>query len=202
MLKLERSRDPNSPVILNQNITISLNNTQKLITKKYHSTNKLQLNQTDVLTMNSESNNSQARIVAVCTSPLTGTKKTNIMQGILLENYGLIGDGHADNQTLRQLSLLAIESIQKMRDLGLEVNPGDFAENITTEGIELKKLPIGARINLGNNSVLEVVQIGKECVSPCEIGRSVGECIMPTEGIFCKVLESGKIGVGDELRVI
>jgi MOSC domain-containing protein YiiM len=151
--------------------------------------------------MNTETNNSQGRIVAVSTSPVTGTKKTNVMHGILLENYGLLGDGHAENQTHRQLSLLAVESIQKMRDLGLEVNPGDFAENITTEGIVLVDLPVGTKITMGNNSILEVTQIGKECHSPCEIGRTVGECIMPTEGIFCKVLEGGKIKVGDELKI-
>ena len=151
--------------------------------------------------MNTETNNSQGRIVAVSTSPVTGTKKTNVMHGILLENYGLLGDGHAENRTHRQLSLLAVESIQKMRDLGLEVNPGDFAENITTEGIELVDLPVGTKITMGNNSILEVTQIGKECHSPCEIGRTVGECIMPTEGIFCKVLEGGKIKVGDELKI-
>jgi len=152
--------------------------------------------------MNSKINNSQARIVAVSTSPLTGTKKTNVLQGILLENYGLLGDGHAENQTHRQISLLAVESIQKMRDLGLEVNPGDFAENITTKSIVLVDLPLGTKITIGDSSLLEVTQIGKKCHSPCEIGRTVGECIMPTEGIFCKVLEGGKIRVGDELKVI
>ncbi len=152
--------------------------------------------------MNLEKKVSQTKIVAVCTSPLKGTKKINVMQGILMENYGLLGDGHAENQTHRQLSLLAVESIQKIRDLGLDVKPGDFAENITTEGIELTDLTIGTRISLGKNSILEVTQIGKECHSPCEIGRQVGECIMPTEGIFCKVLEGGKIRVGDELRVV
>ncbi len=152
--------------------------------------------------MNSKTNNSQAKIVAVSTSPLTGTKKDNVIQGILIENYGLLGDGHAETRTHRQLSLLAVESIQKMRDSGLEVNPGDFAENITTEGIVLVDLPVGAKIILGNSSILEVTQIGKECHSPCEIGRTVGECIMPTEGIFCRVLEGGKIRVGDELKVI
>jgi len=124
------------------------------------------------------------------------------MHGILLENYGLLGDGHANNQTHRQLSLLALESIQKMRDLGFEVNPGDFAENITTEGIELVNLTVGNKIAMGTSILLEVTQIGKECHSPCEIGKSVGECIMPTEGIFCRVLESGKIRVGDELKVV
>jgi len=153
-------------------------------------------------TMNTENNNIPSRIVAVCSSPLAGTKKTNLMHGILLENYGLLGDGHANNQTHRQLSLLALESIQKMRDLGFEVNPGDFAENITTEGIELVNLTVGNKIAMGTSILLEVTQIGKECHSPCEIGKSVGECIMPTEGIFCRVLESGKIRVGDELKVV
>jgi MOSC domain-containing protein YiiM len=141
-----------------------------------------------------------AKIVAVSTSPLTGTKKNNVLHGILMENYGLLGDGHADKQTHRQLSLLALESIQKMRDLGLDVNPGDFAENITTEGIILKDLPLGTKITMGKSSVLEVTQIGKECHSPCEIGRAVGNCIMPTDGIFCKVIVGGKIRVGDKLE--
>jgi MOSC domain-containing protein YiiM len=150
--------------------------------------------------MNIANNNSQAKIVAVSTSPLTGTKKKNVLQGISMENYGLLGDGHAEEQTHRQLSLLALESIQKMRDLGLDVNPGDFAENITTECIVLKDLSIGTKITMGNSSVLEVTQIGKECHSPCEIGRTVEECIMPTDGIFCKVLVGGKIRVGDKLK--
>ncbi|HEX7467559.1 MAG TPA: MOSC domain-containing protein, partial [Methanobacterium sp.] len=124
------------------------------------------------------------------------------IQGILIENFGLLGDANADKEAQRQLSLLAIESIQKMRNLGLKVNPGDFAENITTEGIVLKDLNIGTKISIGKSSILEVTQIGKECYSPCEIGKSVGDCIMPTEGIFCRVLEGGKIRVGDELRVV
>jgi MOSC domain-containing protein YiiM len=152
--------------------------------------------------MNSESYNTKAKILAVSTSPLTGTKKNNKIQGILIENFGLLGDAHADKEAQRQLSLLAIESIQKMRNLGLKVNPGDFAENITTEGIILKDLNIGTKISIGKSSILEVTQIGKECYSPCEIGKSVGDCIMPTEGIFCRVLEGGKIRVGDELRVV
>lgn len=142
------------------------------------------------------------RVVAVCQSALKGTKKVNVIQGVLLENYGLVGDSHAENETHRQLSLLAMESIQKMRDLGLDVNPGDFAENITTEGITLKELEVGTTISIGKQSIVQVTQIGKECYSPCEIGRQVGECIMPTEGIFCKVLKGGKIRVGDLLEVM
>jgi MOSC domain-containing protein YiiM len=152
--------------------------------------------------MNSEKLNSQASILAVCTSPLKETKKINVIHGVLMKNYGLLGDGHAENQNHRQLSLLAVESIEKMRDLGLDVSPGDFAENITTKGIELTDLAIGTKIAMGNDSILEVTQIGKECHSPCEIGRQAGTCIMPTEGIFCRVLEGGRIMVGDELRVI
>ncbi len=143
----------------------------------------------------------KGKIIAVCTSSVKGTKKQDVFQGILMENYGLLGDGHAENQSHRQLSLLALESIQKMRDLGLEVNPGDFAENVTTEGVELAKLPIGTKIALGKNSIVEVTQIGKECHSQCEIGKQTGQCIMPTEGIFCRVLEGGKIKVGDSLKV-
>lgn len=141
------------------------------------------------------------KIIAVCTSCVKGTKKKDVFKGILMENYGLLGDGHAEIQSHRQLSLLAVESIQKMRDLGLEVNPGDFAENITTEGIELAELPLGTKIALGKTSIVEVTQIGKECHSQCEIGKQAGECIMPTEGIFCRVLEGGKIRVGDYLKV-
>ena len=152
--------------------------------------------------MNSDRKETTPTIVAVCKSSTTGTKKVNVMHGTLLPNYGLLGDAHADNQTHKQLSLLSIESIRNMMDLGLDLKPGDFAENITTEGIEFTDLTIGTRISLGNSSVVEVTQIGKECHSPCEIGRQAGHCIMPTEGIFCKVLEGGKISVGDKLTVI
>lgn len=142
---------------------------------------------------------SKPRVVAVCQSSHKGTKKVNVNQGVLKKNHGLVGDSHAENGSNRQLSLLALESIKKMRDLGLEVNPGDFAENITTEGITLNELEVGTRISIGNRSIVEVTQIGKECESPCEIGRKIGECIMPTEGIFCKVIEGGKIKIGDIL---
>lgn len=152
--------------------------------------------------MNLKKKETFAKIIAVCKSSTTGSKKLNVMHGTLLSNYGLLGDAHADNRTHRQLSLLRLESIEKMRDLGLDVNPGDFAENITTEDMEFTEITLGTRITLGNNSILEVTQIGKECNSPCEIGRQAGQCIMPDEGIFCKVLEGGEICVGDELRVI
>lgn len=146
--------------------------------------------------------NIENKVLAVSVSPTKGTKKKNVLYGILIENHGLLGDGHAENHTHRQISLLAIESIQKMRDMGLDVNPGDFAENITTKGLAITDLSIGTKISIGKQSILEVTQIGKECHSPCEIGRQVGKCIMPMEGIFFTVLTGGKIRVGDEIRII
>ena len=151
--------------------------------------------------MTSTSKNSSAQIIAVSTSLKKGTKKKNIEQGLLMENYGLSGDAHCSSETHRQISILAIESIKKMQNLGLDVNPGDFAENITTNGIELKTLPIGTQLSVGVG-ILEVTQIGKECHNHCEIGRQVGDCIMPKEGIFCRVITGGKVKVGDEIRVI
>ena len=112
---------------------------------------------------------------------------------------GLVGDAHADCNTHRQVSLLAIESIDKMRALGLKVGPGSFAENLTTEGIELVTLPIGTKLSIGEDVVLEITQIGKECHTPCAIYRQAGTCVMPTEGIFGKVIRSGIVKTGDTI---
>jgi MOSC domain-containing protein YiiM len=112
---------------------------------------------------------------------------------------GLVGDAHADCCTHRQVSLLAIESIDKMRAMGLKVGPGSFAENLTTEGINLVSLPIGTRISIGKDIVLEITQIGKECHTPCAIYRQAGTCVMPTEGIFGKVIRGGTVKTGDEI---
>ncbi len=142
-----------------------------------------------------------ARIVAVNQSEQKGTKKKNITSGILKESYGLIGDAHCDNNSHRQVSLLAQESISKMQRLGLKVGPGDFAENITTEGLDLLSLPIGRRISIGEEVILEVSQIGKECETPCAIYYQAGECIMPKEGIFARVIKGGKVNVGDTINV-
>ncbi|MBP2045311.1 MOSC domain-containing protein [Methanobacterium aggregans] len=142
------------------------------------------------------------QIVAVCTSTKKGTKKKNIGKGFLMENQGFSGDAHSSPKTHRQVSLLAIESIDKMREMGLDVKPGDFAENITTHGIELTPLPLGTKLSAGQDAVLEVTQIGKKCHSPCEIGRKVGDCIMPREGIFCRVIKGGKVEIGDEISII
>jgi len=142
-----------------------------------------------------------AKIIAVCTSKSKGTRKKAIGEGILGENYGLVGDAHADCCTHRQVSLLARESIDKMRARGLTVGPGDFAENLTTEGIDLVSLPPGTRISIGEEVILEVTQIGKECHTPCAIYRQAGECVMPTEGIFARVVRGGVVKTEDPIQM-
>jgi MOSC domain-containing protein YiiM len=141
-----------------------------------------------------------SRIVAVSISLKKGVKKTNILLGSLIENYGLENDAHAGDWH-RQVSLLAIESIAKIREKGLDVNPGDFAENITTEGIMLWELPVGTRMKLGEEALVEVTQIGKECHDRCAIYHQVGDCVMPREGIFVKVLKGGAIGAADGIQI-
>jgi len=140
-------------------------------------------------------------IVAVCSSPKKGMRKKNIGTGKLFAEHGLEGDAHA-GPWHRQVSLLALESVQKMRDAGLDVNPGDFAENITTVGIDLVSLPIGTKIAIGSEAMGEVTQIGKECHTRCAIYNQAGDCVMPREGIFIKVLNSGLVKVGDEVKAI
>jgi len=140
------------------------------------------------------------QVIAVSTSEVKHQKKINIDKGILKENFGIIGDSHADSSTHRQISLLSIESIEKMRDLGLNVNPGDFGENITTKGIDIPSLPMGTRLFIGDDVILEVTQIGKECLEPCEIGRQVGTCVMPIEGIFARVIKGGEVKSGDKIK--
>lgn len=142
-----------------------------------------------------------ASVVAVCRSENKGTIKQNIHQGFFKENYGLLADAHSDAGSHRQVSLLALESINKMRPMGLALKPGDFAENITTEGIDLVHLPLGTRLVVGTEVVLEVTQIGKECHSGCAILKQVGKCIMPLEGIFARVLQGGTVKEGDCIAV-
>jgi len=142
-----------------------------------------------------------ARIIAVCKSKEKGTKKEAVADSILKEDYGLIGDAHADHGTHRQVSLLAIESINKMRSLSFDVGPGDFAENLTTEGMDLVSLPVGTRISAGDGIILEISQIGKECHAGCAIYRQTGKCIMPREGVFAKVIRGGLVRTGDPINV-
>ncbi len=139
-------------------------------------------------------------VVAVCKSRKKGTRKEAVTEGLFQEDHGLIGDAHADCLTNRQVSLLAMESIDKMQGLGLNLQPGDFAENITTEGIDLVHLPIGTRIWVGDEVILEITQIGKECHAACAIRRQVGECIMPKEGVFARVVHGGMVRPGDPVK--
>lgn len=141
-----------------------------------------------------------ARILAVCKSEEKGIKKESVMEGLLEKEFGLVGDAHADCCTHRQVSLLAIESIDKMRGAGFDVSPGDFAENLTTEGVDLASLPVGTRLSIGQDAILEVTQIGKECHTGCAIFRQVGKCIMPKEGVFARVIHGGVVKAGDKLR--
>jgi MOSC domain-containing protein YiiM len=141
-----------------------------------------------------------AKIVAVCVSQNKGERKTPVESVDLLPDHGIIGDGHAGNWH-RQVSLLAQESIDKMRQMGLDVKAGDFAENITTQGIDLPVLPVGTRLRIGLARV-EVTQIGKECHTRCAIYHQAGDCVMPKEGIFVKVLEGETIQAGDPIEII
>lgn len=141
------------------------------------------------------------QIIAVCTSEKKGMRKKNMGRGNLVVDFGLEGDAHGGNWH-RQVSLLALESIKKMQDKGLDVVPGDFAENLTTVGIDLVNLPIGTKLKIGKNAIGEVTQIGKECHAKCAIYIQAGDCVMPREGIFIKMLEGGPVKVGDEVEVI
>jgi len=142
----------------------------------------------------------QGKIIALSVSKKKGIPKTNVERVTLIENYGMEGDAHAGNWH-RQISLLAIESIEKMRAKGLNVRPGAFAENITTEFIDLPGLNVGDRIVVGE-SELEITQIGKDCHTKCAIYYQTGDCVMPREGIFARVLKGGIIKVDDEIKII
>jgi MOSC domain-containing protein YiiM len=138
-----------------------------------------------------------AVVVSVCISEKKGERKTPVSSVHLIENHGIAGDAHAGDWH-RQVSLLAMESIAKMQALGLNVDSGDFAENITTRGIDLLSLPIGSRISVGE-TILEITQIGKECHTRCAIYYQAGDCVMPKEGIFARVIRGGDVGPGAEI---
>ncbi|MEW6613866.1 MAG: MOSC domain-containing protein [Thermodesulfobacteriota bacterium] len=148
-----------------------------------------------------ENNLTTGRVIAVCISKDKGTRKENINRGKVIKGFGFEGDAHAGNWH-RQVSLLSIESIQKMREKGLDVGPGDFAENITTQGIDLLKLPIGTKLTVGKHALLEVTQIGKVCHTRCAIFYEAGDCVMPKEGIFARILTDGIIEIKDEIKVV
>lgn len=141
------------------------------------------------------------KVVAVSISKKKGVRKTNVDLVILKKDFGIIGDVHAGTEK-RQISLLAVESIEKMRAKGLKVAAGDFAENITTEGIDLPRLKLGTKLKCGKGVLMEISQIGKICHSRCNIYYQAGDCVMPREGVFAKVLEGGELKAGDNLEVI
>jgi MOSC domain-containing protein YiiM len=140
-------------------------------------------------------------VVAVCISENKGEIKTPVPVITLRENFGIVGDAHADSTWHRQVSLLAMESIDKMQGKGLDLKPGNFAENITTEGIDLCVIPVGTRMEIGD-TLLEMTQLGKKCHTGCAIRELVGDCIFPREGIFVKVLRGGTIKAGDTITLL
>ena len=141
-----------------------------------------------------------AEVLAVCISEKKGERKKPVDLVELRENHGIVGDAHAGDWH-RQVSLLAQESIDKMRAMGLDVSAGDFAENITTLGIDLVSLPIGSRLRIGE-TLLEVTQIGKECHTRCAIFYQAGDCVMPKEGIFVMVITGGIVRPGETITTL
>ena len=141
-----------------------------------------------------------AEVVSVNISEKKGTVKREVPEIRLKLRHGILGDAHAGDWH-RQISLLAEESVDKMRSLLPGLEPGAFAENINTRGLDLKSLPVGTRLRLGE-TVVEVTQIGKECHSDCAIRRAVGKCVMPTEGIFAVVVTEGTVRKGDKIEIL
>ena len=140
-----------------------------------------------------------AKIVALSISSRRGIKKRNVDWALFIEDFGIQNDAHAGKDD-RQVSLLSMESIEKIRFTGFDVNPGDFAENITTQGIDLLDLGIGDKLKMGNDVVLKISQIGKVCHAKCAIFQELGDCIMPREGIFAKVLNGGIVTKEDMIE--
>lgn len=137
---------------------------------------------------------------AVCISEKKGTAKRNVEQRNIIEDFGLEGDAHA-GKWHRQVSLLSQEKIEAFKALGVPVKDGDFGENLIVSGIDFAMLPVGTRLTSGD-VILEITQIGKECHNDCAIKQAVGTCIMPTEGVFARVIQGGTIAVGDPLAVV
>lgn len=147
-------------------------------------------------------NKSDGKIAALSVSKKKGIPKSNVEKAKLVTGHGIEGDIHAGNWH-RQISFLAVESIDKMRKAGLpKLRPGAFAENITTEFIDMPRLSVGTKVKIGNEVLLEITQIGKECHDKCAIFFKVGDCVMPREGIFAKVITGGEISVGDEINIL
>lgn len=142
----------------------------------------------------------KGKLISINISSEKGTVKTPAPQGELIADFGLKGDAHG-GKWHRQVSLLALSSVDKMRAAGARVEPGDFAENLTVEGLSLHTLAVGTLLSIGDCQ-LEVTQIGKECHHGCAIRQQVGDCVMPREGIFAKVLVGGRISLGDSVHIL
>ena len=141
------------------------------------------------------------KIISIATSKKKGTRKTTVDSVLVKKDYGIDGDAHS-GPWHRQVSFLSSESIEEAKNGGLNVTFGDFAENFATQGIDWKKIPIGTRLKLGDTTLVEVTQIGKECHNKCAIYYQAGDCIMPREGIFAKVLEGGTVNNGDNVQIL
>ena len=141
------------------------------------------------------------KIVSIAISKKKGTPKTPVDEAFISKDHGLEGDAHA-GKWHRQVSFLSSESIEGAKEQGLDVTFGDFAENIASEGIDWKTLPVGTQVRLGGQVLVEITQIGKECHNKCAIYYKAGDCIMPREGVFARVLEEGKIRSGDEIKIL
>ncbi len=141
------------------------------------------------------------KIVSIAVSRKKGTRKTLVGRARVIKNHGLDGDAHA-GPWHRQVSFLASESIQAAREKGLAVDFGDFAENVATEGVDWKTLPVGTKVKLGTRVIVEISQIGKTCHKPCAIFYQAGDCIMPREGVFARVIQGGEIGCGDPIELL
>ena len=143
---------------------------------------------------------STGQIYKISTSPEKGLKKVNIETVEIRDDFGIVGDAHAGSQ--RQISLLPFESFDKVKNDLVDINPGDFAENITTIGLDFSSVKLSQKIKIGNSILLEITQIGKECHTRCAIYYAAGDCVMPSEGIFCKVIEGGPVKPGDPINVV
>lgn len=140
------------------------------------------------------------KIESICISDRKGVCKKPVLKARVIENYGIQGDAHANSNTHRQVSLLSLESIQKMKKLGLNIDMGSFAENLAVSGLDFSSVKIGDRFKLGKDVILKVTQLGKECHSRCSIFYKAGYCIMPEEGVFAKVVRGGILKKGDRIK--
>ena len=140
------------------------------------------------------------KVLAVCISEKKGTQKKNVGSAVFVEDWGLEGDAHA-GKWHRQVSLLSYNKVEEFNKRGANVGDGAFGENLVVDGIDFRALPVGTRLYAGTVE-LRMTQIGKECHSHCEIYQAVGDCIMPREGVFARVLHGGMIQIGDEMEIV